>query len=460
MLYFVILILFFVLILFVFKDQKIFVFLLPVVIVLSPRFAIVYFGEHRPIELRVEDLLIVAMITVWLAKIFRYKGVVKITIPPAMPLLLNFLMLAAIATGFGVLMGSVNSLLAIFYIFKYTEFFILYLFVSNIRLNENQAKNLLNIIFTTTLIAEIYIFYQVIAHDPGGIILFSHFMSVEQFKQISGGWSGKLGDPLRMTMPFDAEPSAVGGYFVIITPLLISTYFFISAKPYLLFLILGALFSVGLAQSRSGIASMMIVLSFSLLLYLFVKFSQKNRYVLLIVTIFVGIIAVIMLTAFGARLFTYYLPIFATSGLTALRKIYNIYDITGESLDLRINNWFQLLKQIWMQQPLLGEGISGRVVDNYYIWVLAETGALGFINFIFVLLTLLQNNWNLFLKSRHNVNKAISFGSLMATFGLMIMMINLDVFHQVRVAEPFWLLQGLTIATSGNLASPNIRQHR
>jgi hypothetical protein len=460
MLYFVLLILFFVLILLVFKDQKIFMFLLPVAIVLSPRFAIVYFGEHRPIELRVEDLLIVAMITVWLAKIFRYKGVVKITIPPAMPLLLNFLMLAAIATGFGVLMGSVNSLLAIFYIFKYAEFFILYLFVSNIRLNENQAKNLLNIIFTTTLIAEIYIFYQAIAHDPGGIILFSHFMSVEQFKQISGGWSGKLGDPLRMTMPFDAEPSAVGGYFVIITPLLISTYFFISAKPYLLFLILGALFSIGLAQSRSGIASMMIVLSFSLLLYLFVKFSPKNRYVLLIVTIFVGIIAVIMLMAFGARLFTYYLPIFATSGLIALRKIYNIYDIAGESLNLRINNWFQVLKQIWMQQPLLGEGISGRVVDNYYIWVLAETGALGFINFIFVLLTLLQNNWNLFLKSRHNVNKAISFGSLMATFGLMIMMINLDVFHQVRVAEPFWLLQGLTIATSGNLASPNIRQHR
>jgi hypothetical protein len=39
------------------------------------------------------------------------------------------------------------------------------------------------------------------------------------------------------------------------------------------------------------------------------------------------------------------------------------------------------------------------------------------------------------------------------------MMINLDVFHQVRVAESFWLLQGLTIATSGNLASSNIRQH-
>jgi uncharacterized BrkB/YihY/UPF0761 family membrane protein len=142
-----------------------------------------------------------------------------------------------------------------------------------------------------------------------------------------------------------------------------------------------------------------------------------------------------------------------------LRKIYSIYDIAGESLDLRINTWFQVLKQIWTQQPLLGEGISGRVVDNYYIWVLVETGALGFINFIFVLLTLLQNNWNLFFKLPHNVNKAISFGSLMATFGLMIMMINLDVFHQVRVAESFWLLQGLTIATSGNLASSNIRQH-
>jgi hypothetical protein len=459
MLSFILLVLFFVLILLVFKDQKIFVFLLPVAIVLSPRFAIVYFGEGRPIELRVEDLLIVAMVIVWLAKIFRYRGVVKITIPPAMPLLLSFLMLAAIATGFGVLMGSVNSLLSVFYIIKYAEFFILYLFVSNIRLNESQAKRLLIVIFIITLIAEIYIFYQAIAHDPGGIILFSHFMSVEQFKQVSGGWSGKLGDPLRMTMPFDAEPSAVGGYFVIITPLLISTYFFISAKPYLLFLVLGALFSVGLAQSRSGIASMIIVLSSTLLLYLFARSSQKNRYIILIATIFVGIIALIMLMAFGARLFTYHLPIFVAGGLIALRKIYSIYDIAGESLDLRINTWFQVLKQIWMQQPLLGEGISGRVVDNYYIWVLVETGALGFINFIFVLLTLLQNNWNLFFKSPHNVNKAISFGSLMATFGLMIMMINLDVFHQVRVAESFWLLQGLTIATSGNLASSNIRQH-
>jgi len=291
MLSFILLILFFVLILLVFKDQKIFVFLLPVAIVLSPRFAIVYFGEGRPIELRVEDLLIVAMVIVWLAKIFRYRGVVKITIPPAMPLLLNFLMLAAIATGFGVLMGSVNSLLSVFYIIKYAEFFILYLFVSNIRLNESQAKRLLIVIFIITLIAEIYIFYQAIAHDPGGIILFSHFMSVEQFKQVSGGWSGKLGDPLRMTMPFDAEPSAVGGYFVIITPLLISTYFFISAKPCLLFLVLGALFSVGLAQSRSGIASMIIVLSSTLLLYLFARSSQKNRYIILIATIFVGIIA-------------------------------------------------------------------------------------------------------------------------------------------------------------------------
>jgi hypothetical protein len=204
---------------------------------------------------------------------------------------------------------------------------------------------------------------------------------------------------------------------------------------------------------------MIIVLSSTLLLYLFARSSQKNRYIILIATIFVGIIALIMLMAFGARLFTYHLPIFVAGGLIALRKIYSIYDIAGESLDLRINTWFQVLKQIWTQQPLLGEGISGRVVDNYYIWVLVETGALGFINFIFVLLTLLQNNWNLFFKSPHNVNKAISFGSLMATFGLMIMMINLDVFHQVRVAESFWLLQGLTIATSGNLASSNIRQH-
>lgn len=119
------------------------------------------------------------------------------------------------------------------------------------------------------------------------------------------------------------------------------------------------------------------------------------------------------------------------------------YDISF-STRLQIE-WPRAIKA-FLKNPLLGTGPSSitEATDNDYLRWLGETGLLGFIFFLGIVLRLGFYIYQkiLFLAEK---NKPIFYGLLFSIFGLLLNAAYIDVFEASKVAYVFWYTLGTTV---------------
>jgi len=114
------------------------------------------------------------------------------------------------------------------------------------------------------------------------------------------------------------------------------------------------------------------------------------------------------------------------------------YAGTDLSYSMRMSKWFNYLDGLF-HNPVFGLGLSttGEAVDGNYIRYLAESGLLGFTLWSILILTILKS-------SKHLAKRNLLEGYLvyLATIGLLIMALFIDVFEASKVAMFFWFIIG------------------
>jgi O-antigen ligase len=244
----------------------------------------------------------------------------------------------------------------------------------------------------------------------------------------------------RVSAPFEGEvgePNTFGGYLVFMIAIVVGL---MGSSPYsqkrLIYAFLLFLFAIPLfyTQSRSSyLAAVPALLSFIWL------FNKKQ-----------WIIPALLLLALS-------MPFIAPEPakervsytFTQGRDRRDVVTIAGIKLDTstseRLRSWKEASKD-WIKHPIVGYGVTGyRFVDAQYVRVLVETGVLGLVMFLVLVLTIFTEGLRVLRTTSDPLHKGLCAGFLAGFVGLLFHAIGANTFIIVRIMEPFWFITAMVI---------------
>ena len=124
------------------------------------------------------------------------------------------------------------------------------------------------------------------------------------------------------------------------------------------------------------------------------------------------------------------------------------------STSARFESMKQVLTRDFAKQPVIGFGITGYpFLDAQYARVLAETGLLGLLAFLYLLRSIYRNAKETYYQTNDLFYKGLTLGYITGFFALLTHCIGANTFIIVRVMEPFWFVTAMIIMI------PIIEQH-
>ncbi|MBF0512004.1 MAG: hypothetical protein HQL13_06720 [Candidatus Omnitrophica bacterium] len=395
-----------------FLNRDLAMVFLIVAMLLSPQLTIGAVSNRQDIMVRVDDLLVVIFTMVWLARSSLVKNARFIQKFPINRLVLLYCCCCIFSTLKGVFLGQVVWLRGLFFVFKYIEyFFIFYLASSNI-VDKKQMVLYLKIFLIVFAIVNLYALSQI-------------------------GHVDRVSAPFQ---PKGSEPNTLGGYQVLILGVLIGLLTHASLRFWkwpLIGLALLTMIPFGYTLSR---ASYMALVPMYLTLVFFNKFATKNI-----------LIAVLMV---GIALFFVFKPAHIINRLQeAVTPEYqeNIPTVTllgvplGASASARVDDWIDLFHQ-WTKEPFFGRGVTGaRFVDGQYIKVLVETGLVGFVAFMLLIIMVFRQTLKIYNNSKDGLYRGLAIGFLAGHVGMLVHAISSNTFIIIRIMEPYWFLAAMVM---------------
>lgn len=377
---------------------------------LSPEIKLVQLSRFRAVVIRVDDILIFVVFFTWLAKVAlkKEKAMFRKT-PLNLPIAL-YVAACLLFTGKGIIVGDVKPLMSVFYILKYIEFFILFFMFSNNIKSREQLKIFILIFLITGAIICAYTTFQVIS-----------------------GVS-------RTTAPFEgekAEPNSLAGYLL---------FFFAIAAGLFLYSHSPASSVVFGALACSAIVPFLFSLSRGgylgfVCMYLALLILSGRKKLLLVTFLALALLLgpLILPTKVINRVESTFIP-------------GKEFEFLGEKMTLdtsssqRVEAWIWLFEQ-WQKKPFFGYGVTGvGMVDNHYAMVLGDVGIVGFMIFIWMLVTIFINGWKTFRTIDDNYFKGLTLGFMAGFVGLLVQAMTGNVFIIVRIMEPFMFMTAVVMS--------------
>jgi hypothetical protein len=362
----------------------------------------------RGVTLRLEDFLLVVIGFSWFAKNAINKELGLFFKTPLNKAILLYSLACTLATGFGIMAGRVDPKTGFFFVLKYMEYFIvLFMMVNHVR-DTDQIKRFVFCLLLTCFIACIIGIMQI----PAGGRVSAPFEGVRGEPNTFGGYLLFMG-AVAAGILSRAENSRtknmlIGLIFVIIPPFL----FTLSRASYLAFV--PTLLVLGYLMEKKVILVGIIFISLALS-PLFLPLQVKNRIL------------------FTVKQPEHHLQI----------KVGNVRLDTSTSERLR--SWKDALVD-WSRKPILGHGVTGyRFVDAQFPRVLAETGIIGLIAFIYLLYSIGKTAVDNLRVLKNPFFRGITIGFLAGYTGLLFHAIGANTFIIVRIMEPFWFFVGIVI---------------
>lgn len=383
-----------------------------IAMLLSPEIDLGSFSKQQDITIRTEDLLIVVFLLGWLARIAVTKGLTFIRRMPLNRFILLYCIIFILATLKGIIAGNVVPVRGLFFMFKYIEYFIVFYLANSIITNEKQIHVFLRIFLLVFLIVDIYAFFQ-------------------------------IGHVDRVSAPFQhgsGEPNTLGGYQVLMLGILLGILTHLDLRQWKWPLMLLAVFTLVPFVFTLSRASYIAIVAMYMALIFFCKFSTK--------TALVGILAlfVILFLAFKPDVVLNRLNSAVTPEYQENIPTVKILGISlGASPSARVNDWIDLYHE-WFKQPFLGFGLTGtRFVDGQYIKVLVETGLVGFVIFILLMVTIFRQTLKIYKNTKNGLYKGLAIGFLAGHVGMLFHAISSNTFIIIRIMEPYWFLAGMVM---------------
>ena len=118
------------------------------------------------------------------------------------------------------------------------------------------------------------------------------------------------------------------------------------------------------------------------------------------------------------------------------------------NLDTSTSARFESMKQVLMRdfpkQPVIGFGVTGySFLDAQYARVIAESGFLGIVTFIYLLRSIYRNAKKTYYQTKDLFYKGLTLGYLTGFFALLTHCIGANTFIIVRIMEPFWFVTAI-----------------
>ncbi|MDH4185418.1 MAG: O-antigen ligase family protein [Nitrospira sp.] len=362
----------------------------------------------RELSLRADDLLLVVIGFSWLVKTILYRDLALVRDTPINRPIVYYMLVCVVATLIGVMAGRVRPLTGFFFVLKYFEYFFVFFMVVNHVSSKRQVVSLVTALLTICFVISIY----AIAQIPSG-------------QRASAPFEGESG-----------EPNTLGGYLVFILAIVMGLFLHLKSRPIRV--------TLGLLMGFISLALMATLSRSSYLaagvLLLSVAATQWRR---------PGVLACILLLAIV-------LPFLAPANVKHRvsetffgRQYGGEIKVGGVGLDLstseRLRSWQYVLKD-WVQNPLLGRGVTGYVwADAQYVKILGETGLAGLVAFVFVMVRLWRRARETFVAEQDPFCKGLAHGFLLGMIAMLAHGVGANTFIIIRIMEPFWLCAGLVI---------------
>jgi hypothetical protein len=375
----------------------------------------------RGVTLRLDDFLMLILGFTWLAKMAVNKDLGMFLKTPLNKPIAYYIIICLISTLFGAVFGDVNLMTGLFFVLKYFQYVLIYFMVVNHLQRRDQARNYLWAMLIVCAIVSIIGIIQI----PGG-------------ERVSAPFEGDIG-----------EPNTFGGYlvfmFCITAGLLLTTT---SLRARWIYVILMTLFVIPLiyTQSRSS------YIAFFGAALIFVWLSEK-RFWILPMFIFVGLLLPFIAPEIAKKRVAF---TFSQPEERGQIQVGGVRIDTSTSARLII---MQTVAKDWIKRPVFGFGITGyRFVDIQYPRVLIETGGLGLVTFVLLILTIFKRSYQVFREADEPMERGLSMGFVAGFVGLLFHALGANTFIIVRIMEPFWFVLAMVIMLPNLKSEPPKRQ--
>ena len=365
-------------------------------------------------NIRLEDYLLPPLLVVWWFKhSARKEELVKSAVMSAVYL---YLFLAAFSTLKGLMANTVwTQTLALSFYFKYVQYFVIMWFAMNgLKRKEEVILLLLSAFLACAMVASIAKAGREQVLEEG----------VRTFVRASG--------------PEGETPNVLGGYYLI--HLMFGFSLIYATKNYLYRLVLLA-----------------FILAVALpLLYTYSRTSFASFFVgLFIICIFVDMryLLVVGIFAMCHQIFLPHLQSIPTDQ-TFIDRYSTILDIFGSedgkpsSWTARLSGWYVYYAKTVNYDPVFGRGVGSTtmVVDSSFVKKFIETGALGILAFLGILVRLGRTAMEVIRNSEDQVIKSVCIGYMGVLTAMSVHSVGVCSFSTIRTAEPFFLFSGVMLA--------------
>lgn len=366
----------------------------------------------RSIVIRADDIFLIAVFLGWIAKMGFNKEFGLLRANSLNTPILTYIFISILATILGAMQGDLVLKHSVFYLLKYIEYFILFFMVANNLRDMKHLKFFLSLM--------LLVFFMVTVYG-----IFQHFSGVAR---ISAPFEGEVG-----------EPNTLGGYLL-----------FMIAVTFGLFLYADT-------RKQKSILLILLCLSCPALLFTLSRGAWLGFFPMYLTLIIISkrfkrtlIAGLILLILFAPFVFPKQVKERAKYTFAQGQE----YTFLGKrvvfegSAAARIEVWRSSIEK-WKQRPFLGYGVAGGgmvLLDTQYARVLVEGGTIGFVVFIWLLVTLFKIGWQSFQTSTgDNFAQGLSLGFTAGLVGLATQSLSAETFIIVRIMEPFWFLCALVV---------------
>jgi O-antigen ligase len=398
--------------------------LLTLSVAVSPRLRVGSIAYDKGIDIRVEDgLIVVAALNLL---IHRTKERTQLT-----TLICIYFIVCAASTFLGVLLGRLDSLRAGLFFAKEIELFAFFPVTLSYIRNSACVKAVLIGLLAGGLANGLFALLQ---------ILTGNYLGLEQ------GYYG-------VATFGEATAFTVSAYFVIVVLLglasldLPSRLIKIAAASCILLGVIGAI----AGMSRVSVLGAALVIP----VWVIYRLGHSRKFLTKITGL--AIVAAVLAVAFWSY--------GALSGnqweLLAIGRVGGVFqgEAYSEYQRGRVNNIYVDYYEPIVRNPLIGMGksITGTRLPaeahNYYLRLMAETGIIGLLLFVSVLVYVFRVALRVHKRSRDRWQRATGDFCILTTVFLMITALAQDTFIVARIAELFWIIAAITIRTDQWLKS-------
>lgn len=411
--------------LFAFFSPKLSLVLLVFSMLLSPEINIAGLaGSGRNIVVRYDDILLLIIFFSWFAKTAILKDKPLVFRSPVQNPILLYTSVCFLSTAFGVMGGRIKWEIAIFYIMKYIEYFLLYFMTFNIIESKGELRRYLKAGAVVAAVVTVYAVWYYFNAGPGA--------------RASTPFEAPLGNP------GESEPASLGGYYLIVFGLLFGV---ISEMPFNNF-----------AWAFAAMAAMLpaFILTLSRSSYIGLVFSgaaaiffSRQRKLFLIIVAALGVLTVSLSPFLKERAMGRVAETYTGVQATTVFKTPLGEVRLEESAAQRVKSW-QRSVFFWLpKNVLIGNGVTGvGLSDAQLPLVIAETGVIGTVLWLWMIIVCFRVSWRLYCASADPFVRAISLGYIIGLIGLLWQSTGVNTFIIVRIMEPFWFLTAVVMKLS------------